>query len=122
CEMVHVSLEGAHSQEPPPVPCPQTCPLGHLPPHAGAGEIAHVSSGVTHSQEFPPDASPQICPLGQVPPHAGACEIKHEYDAHGGQHIVTSTLQSFTSSKGAGYKYPRQTLPEPQSPSELHRT
>jgi len=70
--MPHVALVAAHSQEFPPDTCPQTSPLGHVPPQAGACEMPHVSLVRTHSQEFPPDACPQTCPVGHVPPHAGA--------------------------------------------------
>jgi hypothetical protein len=37
-EMVHVSLSLAHTQVLPPDVCPQTSPLGHVPPQVGAGD------------------------------------------------------------------------------------
>ena len=79
----HARLAGGNlqSQPSPTERWPQTWPagqhasVGHVPPHAGASEIAQVLSGLTQVQVVEPDACPQSCPSGHVPPHAGASEM-----------------------------------------------
>ena len=75
--MLHVLSGGAQAQEFPPGAWTQASPLGHVPPHAGAAEIAQVSSALTHSHEFPPDTCPQTSPRAHIPPHVGAAEMAH---------------------------------------------
>jgi len=48
---------------------------GHVPPHAGASEMAHVYSEVAQMHRLVPLCCPHIWPEGQVPPHAGTCEM-----------------------------------------------
>ena len=52
-----------------PDACPQTCPLGHVPPHVGAWEREHV---YVHAQwhKNTPQTREQAAPGGHVPPHS----------------------------------------------------
>ena len=61
--MRQVSLVAAHSQEFPPDTCPQTSPLGHVPPQAGAGEESQVK---LHTRQQTPKAPMHTSPEAQL--------------------------------------------------------
>ena len=49
----------------------QTSPVGHVPPHCGAGLWSQVSGMSTHPQKLVPGTGLQTSFVGHLPPHCG---------------------------------------------------
>src|SRR5262245_212218 len=56
--MAQVLSALTHSHEFPPDNWPQTCPVAHVPPHVGAGELQHVPDELSKRQTFAQSKKP----------------------------------------------------------------